>query len=101
MSDAETAAAFKLEIDENERMSSNWEHRAWVWGTSALLAKPFLLSLMSITDAGSGALVFLALVASYYMAGELTIPTPFRLSFEKFHPLPTPSRDGLQRKHFL
>merc|ERR1719433_2687173 len=69
-SEAETSTSttFKLQLDENELMSSTWEHRAWVWGTSALLAKTFVTGLTGIDSLACGLGVAVAMLAAYVLA---------------------------------
>lgn len=59
-----------MNFDENELMSSTWEHRAWVWGTSTFLAITFASGLAGVQDTWTCCSVTLAMVAAYYMAGR-------------------------------
>eukprot|EP00873_Tetraselmis_striata_P027914 jgi/Tetstr1/448178/TSEL_035469.t1 len=48
-------------------LRSTWEHRAWVWGTSALLAKPLLQALLAAShDSADAVTVAVAVAASYF-----------------------------------
>lgn len=65
-----TSASKKTITVRDEDLKSTWEHRAWVWGTSALLAKPFVQGLLAASHDSAAAGVFaLALGASYFLSG--------------------------------
>lgn len=64
-----TSASKKTITVRDEDLKSTWEHRAWVWGTSALLAKPFVQGLLAASHDSAAAGVFaLALGASYFLS---------------------------------
>lgn len=59
----------KRVIDADEVLHSTWEHRAWVWGSSSLMAALLLQGVSRVDSVEEGVAAVLGLVAAYYLSG--------------------------------
>ena len=73
---ASTSGSSKWTIDEDELLTSTWEHRAWVFGTSSLLLCTAAKGLWDVNDVGTGLGVGFSLLSAYVLAGKAQCAQP-------------------------
>lgn len=66
---ASASGASKRVLDQTEVFHSTWQHRAWVWGATALLSATFLRGCTKVHDPMAASVAVAAAVLAYYVAG--------------------------------
>jgi hypothetical protein len=59
----------KRVVDADEVLHSTWEHRAWVWGSSSLMAALLVQGVSRVNSTEDGVAAVLGLGFAYYLSG--------------------------------
>lgn len=88
---AAASTSGRVVLEKPEELKSSWEHRAWVGGTTLLLAGIFANGLSDAHDASSAAVLAMSVLTSYVAAGEPAHSDGcFMLCFLCLHPQLSP-----------